>query len=303
MALDLNPLLENLQERVVQEKPLKLIYAKNTYHVFDRGSVEYNGAYGEWIGDQPLEGVQWDKELTSDDLKKLPDVFSCKLPIIHDKVYYTIINKKVMKRALQSPTEMAILVDRLTDSMKTKPVLDINQALTAIISNPDNYRTVKEISEDDATIDDMDKAINALKLIRKASTAMLEPDTEYNKGYQKPGSTTWNQVLANSESKNKQVLIIDPDFLEDIEIHFLSDVNDDSSINPYKIFKAVIPKKLDNNMLASIQDEKSLSYQIINEDGITTEQVFGSGNTKFGYHVTVVGGMIPFTPAWCLVKK
>ena len=47
MALDLNPLLENLQERVVQEKPLKLIYAKNTYHVFDRGSVEYNGAYGE----------------------------------------------------------------------------------------------------------------------------------------------------------------------------------------------------------------------------------------------------------------
>jgi hypothetical protein len=93
-----------------------------------------------------------------------------------------------MKRALQSPTEMAILVDRLTDSMKTKPILDINQKLTEIISNPANYRAITEISPEDANIDDMDKAINALKLIRKASTAMLEPDTDYNKGYQKPGS-------------------------------------------------------------------------------------------------------------------
>lgn len=107
----------------------------------------------------------------------------------------------------------------------------------------------------------------------------------------------------NSESRKSLVLTIDPDFLDDIEIHFLSDVGNDSNINPYKIFKEVIPKKLENGVKATIHDEKSVFYRIINEDGITTEQVFGSGNMKFGYHITVKGGMIPFTNAWALVVK
>jgi hypothetical protein len=43
-----NPLLENLQERTVQEEPLKLIHATTIFKAFDRGSVqEFNGAYSE----------------------------------------------------------------------------------------------------------------------------------------------------------------------------------------------------------------------------------------------------------------
>jgi hypothetical protein len=44
-----------------------------------------------------------------------------------------------MKRALQSPQAMAQLVDRLTDSMKTKPVLDLNQKIVEIICEKKNY--------------------------------------------------------------------------------------------------------------------------------------------------------------------
>jgi len=55
---DFNLLLENLQERVVQDKPLKLIYAQNTYAVFNKGTTEFHGAEEEFIGDQPLEGVK-----------------------------------------------------------------------------------------------------------------------------------------------------------------------------------------------------------------------------------------------------
>jgi hypothetical protein len=83
--------------------------------------------------------------------------------------------------------------------------------------------------------------------------------------------------------------------LDDLEIHFLADIGNDSDLNPYKIFKEVIRKKLVNGVKVALHDEKSVAYQVINEDGITTEKVFGSGNTKFGYHTTVVGGMIPFT--------
>jgi len=44
-----------------------------------------------------------------------------------------------MKRALQSPVEMAALVDQLTDSMTTKPKLDLNKVLTKVICTKDNY--------------------------------------------------------------------------------------------------------------------------------------------------------------------
>ena len=46
--IDYNPVLENLQERVIQEKPIKLIHAKTVYSAFDRGNIEeFNGAYSE----------------------------------------------------------------------------------------------------------------------------------------------------------------------------------------------------------------------------------------------------------------
>jgi len=53
-----NPVLENLQQRVIQEQPIKLIYADNDFAVFDKGSSEFFGSEDEFISDQPLEGVK-----------------------------------------------------------------------------------------------------------------------------------------------------------------------------------------------------------------------------------------------------
>jgi hypothetical protein len=54
-------------------------------------------------------------------------------------VVHTIISKKKMKQALQSPAHEAALVDRLVDSMKTKAQLIINDTLDDIISDKANY--------------------------------------------------------------------------------------------------------------------------------------------------------------------
>jgi uncharacterized protein YktA (UPF0223 family) len=102
-------------------------------------------------------------------------------------------------------------------------------------------------------------------------------------------------VETNCETKKSKVLTIDPDFLDDLEIHFLADVARDSNLNPYKLFKEVIVKKLENNVLATIHDEKSVFYRIINPEEIQHEKTLGGGMEKFAYHVEVVGGMIPFT--------
>jgi hypothetical protein len=53
-----NPVLENLSQRTIQEQPVKLIYAKNDFAVFDKGSTEFYGAEDEFISDQPLEGIK-----------------------------------------------------------------------------------------------------------------------------------------------------------------------------------------------------------------------------------------------------
>jgi len=151
-----------------------------------------------------------------------------------------------------------------------------------------------EISQEEATIDTLEKAITILKLLKSAYNGMDEVSTKYNKGYQKPGDTTWNEVETNCESKNSKVLTIDPDFLDDLEIHFLADVARDSNLNPYKLFKKVITKKLENGVLATIHDEKSVFYRIINPEEIQHEKTLGGGMEKFAYHVEVVGGMIPF---------
>ncbi|RIA83253.1 hypothetical protein C1645_743187 [Glomus cerebriforme] len=132
--------------------------------------------------------------MTEADFKKLPAVFSCKLPIILDEVFNTIYHRKKMKQALQSSAHLTALIDRLVD-------------------------------------------------IR------------------------------------------------------------DSELNPHKIFKAVIPKKLKNGVLATIHDEKSVVYRIINPEEIQHEKTLGGGMEKFAYHVEVVGGMIPFTNSWALVKR
>ena len=76
---ELNPILENLQQRTVQEAPVKLIYADNDFSVFDKGASEFYGAEDEFISDQPLEGIKWNKDLTEKDFKTLPPVFSAKL--------------------------------------------------------------------------------------------------------------------------------------------------------------------------------------------------------------------------------
>jgi uncharacterized protein YktA (UPF0223 family) len=302
---NLNPVLENLKQQVVQEQPIKLIYADNDFSVFDKGASEFYGAEDEFISDQPLEGIKWKKELTEKDFKTLPPVFSCKLGIIMDEVFYTIYNKKKMKQALQSPAHQTALIDRLTDSMKTKAITTLNKKLVSIISDKDNYKENtgwEEIDEDEAKIDSLDKAIAILKRLKKAYNSMDEVSTKYNKGYQKPGSNDWNEVETNCENKRSKVLTIDPDFLDDLEIYFLADVARDSNLNPYKLFKQVIVKKLENGVLATIHDEKSVFYRIINPEEIQHEKTLGGGMEKFAYHVEVVGGMIPFTNSWALVK-
>jgi len=200
---------------------------------------------------------------------------------------------------------MAQLADRLTDSMKTKPIMDLNQKLTAIVCNKENYnaKAWQELKSEELKIDSLDKAVSALKKIKTASNDMMEPSSDYNKGYQKPGTTPWNQVITNCQSRKTQVLTIDPNFLDDLEIHFLSDVGNDSELNPYKIFKEVIRKKLENGVKATIHDEKSIAYKAINIGGIQSEKVFGSFNTKFGYRVKFIGGILPFTNSWALVEK
>ena len=50
-----NPILENLQQKVVQELPIKLIYANNDFAVFDKGTSDFYGDSDEFISDQPIE--------------------------------------------------------------------------------------------------------------------------------------------------------------------------------------------------------------------------------------------------------
>ena len=65
-----NPILENLQNKVVQELPIKSIYADNDFAIFDKGASEFYGSEDEFITDQPLEGVKWNKDLERKDFKK-----------------------------------------------------------------------------------------------------------------------------------------------------------------------------------------------------------------------------------------
>ncbi|CAG8687159.1 5322_t:CDS:2, partial [Scutellospora calospora] len=85
-------------------------------------------------------------------------------------------------------------------------------------------------------------------------------------------TTALNKKITNCENKKSKVLTIDPDFLDDLEIFFLADVARDSNLNPYKLFKEVIVKKLENNVLATIHDEKSVFYRIINPEEIQHEK-------------------------------
>jgi hypothetical protein len=55
--IDLNPVLENLKQRDVQQAPIKLIYSQNDFAVFDKGASEFYGSEDEFISDQPLEGI------------------------------------------------------------------------------------------------------------------------------------------------------------------------------------------------------------------------------------------------------
>jgi hypothetical protein len=109
-----------------------------------------------------------------------------------DEVFYTIYNKKKMKQSLQSPAHLSALIDRLIDSMKTKATLVLNKKIAELIATKDNYKDSAwvEITEEQATIDSLEKAITILKLLKSAYNGMDEVSTKYNKGYQKPGDTT-----------------------------------------------------------------------------------------------------------------
>lgn len=103
-----NSILPNLENRTVQNLPIKLIYAHNDYNVFNKGTTEFYGEYDEYISDQPIEDkIEWKKELTEKDLKKIPPVFKCRLPVILDVVVYTAYNKKKIRQALQGPAHEA----------------------------------------------------------------------------------------------------------------------------------------------------------------------------------------------------
>jgi hypothetical protein len=132
---------------------------------------------------------------------------------------------------------------------------------------------------------------------------MDTPSQDYNKGYQKPGTTPWNKVLANCETPKSKVLIIDPDYLDDLELYFLSDVARDSNLNPNNLFKKVIKRKLKNGGLWSIQDEKSVVYRIINDEGVKEKETLAGGMTKFAWEIELVADMISFTNAATLAVK
>jgi hypothetical protein len=78
--------------------------------------------------------------MTEADFKKLPAVFSCKLPLIMDEVFNTIFHRKKMKQALQSAAHQTALIDRLIESMKTKAVTTLNKKIVEIISTKENYK-------------------------------------------------------------------------------------------------------------------------------------------------------------------
>jgi hypothetical protein len=111
--------------------------------------------------------------------------------VVKDIVVYTIYSKKKIKQALQSPAHEAALLDRLTDSMKTKAQLVINETIDEIISTKDNYgdNAWEEIDAEEALIDSQEKAIEALMKIKEVYNGMDVVSSDYNKGYQKPGTT------------------------------------------------------------------------------------------------------------------
>jgi hypothetical protein len=145
--------------------------------------------------------------------------------------------------------------------------------------------------------------VAVISWIKKTSSAMLEDSADYNKGYQKPNSTAWNKVIANSQSKRDQVLIIDSDFLQEIETRFLSDVKNFELVNLKNMFLEVIERKMINKVKVMIRDINSFAYTIIAEDGIRSELIAASGSSKFYFQPTVIGGVIPFANACALVSK
>ncbi|CAG8734559.1 23541_t:CDS:2, partial [Racocetra persica] len=187
---------------------------------------------------------------------------------------------QVMKRALQNSDILAELSERLIDDMKVQATRDIRKKVM-----------------------DLDKAVAVISWIKKTSSAMLEDSSDYNKGFQKPNSTTWNKVIANSQSKRDQILMIDPDFLQEIETRFLSDVGNFELVNLKAMFLETIERKMLNKVKVQIRDINSFAYTIIAEDGIRSEPIAASGSTKFYFQPTVIGGVIPFANACALVDS
>jgi hypothetical protein len=280
---------------------LKLInHAVNYFAVFGKKNIEFYGSYAEYLGTQPLEGVKWSKDLTGEDFKKLPEVFSCTLPADLDNVYPSIINKRVMKRAMQSPELMVQLAERLIDDIKTEAARDIKKKMISIIGASENYKNSAwfEWTADECRIDTLDKAIAVVDWIYATSGEMLEESTNYNKGYQKPGSREWNEVLVNSESRKDLIVFIDTSFYNPLRTRFLAGIPDGNNwVNLKADFGQVIEMKLPNQAKVIIRDKNSVAYTIIAEDGIEEELIKASGSTKLYFHPTIISGNIPFANA------
>lgn len=200
-----------------------------------------------------------------------------------------------------------VLLNQLVDSLKTQGQIYINDKLTEVVCDKANYKENtgwEEVDADFAEIDSQDKAIAFLQKIKDIYNDMDEITTKYNKGYQAPNDNTWHDVKTNCETPKSKVLLIKPDILDRLEIYFLADVNRDSNLNPNNLFKKVIKRKLKNDVLCSIQDEKTVVYRIINdEEGIKEAETLGGGMKKFAWNLEVTGGMLSYTNAWALVKK
>lgn len=300
-----NPYLQNLQDQTVKEGIVQLIHSDEYFAIFAKKNIEFYGSYAEYIGTQPLEGVEWNKNLESSDFKKIPEVFSCTLPILLDNVYPSIQNKTVMKRAMQTPQLMAELGERLMDDIKLQASRDIKKEVLKLITEKDNYNSEawEEWAPEELKIDTLDKAVNLINWVYTKSSEMLEESTKFNKGYQKPGNPNWNEVITNSASRKNLVVYFDRSVYNPLRIRFLSDVSDNSWVDLKNDFADIREMNLDNNAKVVLRDINSLAYTIIAEEGINSEVIPASGSTKFYFHPTVVGGNIPFANACALVSQ
>ena len=211
-------------------------------------------------------------------------------------VYYSINNKKVMIRAVQSSSLFAELSERLIDDIKISASWIIKQMMINIITNKDNYneRAWHEWDSEEFNLNEVEKAENIITWIYEISSEMLQESTDFNKGYQKPRSTEWNEVVTNSLSRKDLYIFIDPSINNPLKIKYFDDIQNLGIVNLKEDFGGVFETKLPNNVKIVIRDINSLAYTVISEEGIDSETIKPSGSTKFYFKSTIYSRQYPF---------